>query len=163
MTRQKWCIVQPKSGTIKFDEGLNISKHSEEIEMAKFLNDLFGGELTVLKEANIQGVKTADFLWNNKLWDLKTVTTEKSADSAIRKGLKQIKDNPDGIILDYRNREVSLDSVFKVVDGRTRRGIEESVDIMLVLGKNKVKVYRYKKRKPPRQYGQRFFLNIKIS
>lgn len=137
--------AKPGKGVVTFGEGLNVARHSEEIEIAKFLNKMFGGEITILNEVNVQGVKTADFLWNGKLWDLKTVTTEKAADSAVRKGLKQIKSNPGGIILDYRSQNPSMETLLEVVDGRMRRGIEKDTDIMMIFNETKVKVYRYKK------------------
>lgn len=135
----------PGKGIITLEPGISKKTHADEINMANFLHALFGGNITILKEANLQGVKTADFLWNDKLWDLKSVTSEKAADSAIRKGLKQIKDNPGGIILDYRKQNVSLDKILPVVDGRMKRGIERDTDIMIVLNEKRVVVMRYKK------------------
>ncbi|MGN0649387.1 MAG: hypothetical protein ACI4KM_03040 [Oscillospiraceae bacterium] len=41
----------------------------------------------------------ADYIWNGELWDLKTATTEKSANGLIRKGLQQIAQNPGGYSL----------------------------------------------------------------
>ena len=145
MTSQYYGFANPKKGTITLEAGLEPSRHAEEISMAEYLHTMFGGEITLLNEANLDKVKTADFLWNKKLWDLKTVTTEKAADSAIRKGLKQIKSNPGGIILDYRNREVSLENLLTVIEGRMRRGFEYDTDIMVILDDKTVKVYRYKK------------------
>lgn len=137
--------AKPGKGKVKLEDGLSASRHIEEIEVANFINKMFGGEITVLNEANIQGVKTADFLWNNKLWDLKTVTTEKAADSAVRKGLKQIKSNPGGIILDYRNHSPSMEKLLEVVEGRMKRGIEKDTDIMMIFDEKNIKVFRYKK------------------
>lgn len=145
VTPRYYGTANPGKGTITHEEGFNIARHSEEVEMADFLHKMFGGEITLLNEVNIQDVKTADFLWNKKLWDLKTVTSEKAADSAIRKGLKQIKSNPGGVILDYRKRNISVESLMEVVDGRMRRGIENDTDIMIILDERKIKVYRYKK------------------
>lgn len=145
VTPRYYGTANPGKGTITHEERFSLAKHPEEIEMANFLHNMFGGEIRLLNEVNIQNVKTADFLWNKKLWDLKTVTTEKAADSAIRKGLKQIKSNPGGVILDYRKRNISLESLLEVVDSRMRRGIEKETDIMIILEEKKVKVYRYKK------------------
>lgn len=135
----------PKKGLINKEEGYNSSLHVDEIRMAKLLHNMFGGDITLLNEVNEHAVKTADYLWRGKLWDLKTVTTEKSADSAIRKGLKQIKNNPGGIILDYRNKKISTEELQKVIESRMKRGFEKDTDIMVVLDSKTIKVYRYKK------------------
>ena len=47
-------------------------------------------------------------------WDLKNVTTEKACDHAIRHGLKQISDNPGGIILKFESNDINLDDAIKV-------------------------------------------------
>ena len=47
-----------------------------------------------------------DYIWNNKLWDLKTISNEKAANSALRKGVNQIFDNPGGVMLDCRKFSV---------------------------------------------------------
>lgn len=135
----------PGKGAVARDEGYEGPLHIEEIRMAEFLNKKFGGDIQLLKEANEDHVKTPDFLWNGKMWDLKTVTTEKSADSAVRKGLKQIKENPGGIVLDYRGKSVSEEGVRKAVDSRMRRGYEKDTDIMAIFGDNRIRIYRYKK------------------
>lgn len=145
VTPEYYGKATPKEGSITIEEGLNTAKHIEEINMAEFLHNMFGGDIIVLNEVNQKNVKTADFLWRKKLWDLKTVTTEKASDSAIRKGLKQIKNKPGGIILDYSNRDVSINNLLEVIDGRMRRGFEKDTDIMIILDSTTVKIYRYKK------------------
>ena len=85
------------------------------------------------------------FKWSGKYWELKTVSTEKSANSAVRKGLKQIADNPGGIILNYGNNDISLKEVEKVIDDRVKFNDENSVDIMIIIDQKLIKVIRYKK------------------
>lgn len=75
-------------GLIIYDEKYDIDSHQEEVKMARWIHNTFGGDIRLLTEINEQMIKTADFLWREKLWDLKTVTTEKAANFAIRKGLK---------------------------------------------------------------------------
>lgn len=145
VTPQYFGQAKPGTGGIHYQENYNRKKHVDEINVAQLINDKFGGDITLLNEIKQSGIKTPDFLWEDKLWELKTVTTEKAADSALRTGLKQIKDNPGGVILDYRNQKVSLEEIEKVVDGRMRRGIKEDTDIMIILKDSKIKVYRYKK------------------
>lgn len=135
----------PTVGKIVQEGGYLPELHVAEIRMAERIHSMFGGDITLLNEVNEQSIKTPDYLWRGKLWDLKTASTEKSADSAIRKGLKQIKNNPGGIILDYSGKNISIDELEKVIDNRMKRGITGDTDIMVVLDDKNIKVYRYKK------------------
>lgn len=145
VTAQYFGTATPGRGNITYQEGYDRKKHASEIKMAQLLHDKFGGNIELLDEAKESGIKTPDFLWREKYWELKTVTTEKAADTAIRKGLKQIEKNPGGLILDYRDKKISLESLEQIVDGRMRRGFSRDTDIMVILNKNEIKVYRYKK------------------
>lgn len=134
----------PSKGKIEYDKDYKESKHKEEIEVANLLFNTFGGNIKLLNESNIAGQMMPDYLWNGKLWDLKTVTTEKSADSAIRKGLKQIITNQGGVILDYRGKEINQDILIKTIDTQMKRGHYSTVDIIIMLN-DKIKIFRYKK------------------
>lgn len=96
-----------------------------------------------MPESNQTSTKTPDYLWNDKLWELKSTTTAKAANSALRKGLKQIVNNPGGIILNYSNNDVKIDEVVEVIEKRMRLGRQLSLDI-IILHNNKVeKILRY--------------------
>lgn len=135
----------PGKGQITYEEGYNISKHKDEEATAKWILNTFGGDIKLLTESFDEGVKRPDFEWNGMLWDLKSTTTAKAADSAVRKGLQQIIENPGGIILDYGSNEVSLDVVTKVIDTRMVRSNTATADIIIVQNGQAVKIYRYKK------------------
>lgn len=135
----------PGRGTITYEDGYRAKGHQDEIAMAEWLHRIFGGDIILLKEANLDKVQTPDYMWHGKLWDLKTVTTEKAADSAIRHGLKQIKENPGGIFLDYRGQEIDLFKLQSIINSRMRHSAANSVDIMVILSDESVKIFRYKK------------------
>lgn len=142
-TREYLDGAAPGKGLLTYDADYVVEQHQNEVRMADWLHNTFGGDIRLLTEANEQEVKTADFLWRGKLWDLKTVTTEKAANSAVRKGLQQIRENPGGVILDYRGATIDLDKLSEVVEKRLKwRHDSFSVDIMLVLD-NDVQVWRY--------------------
>ena len=105
----------------------------------------FGGHITVLGESNAEGVKTPDYIWNDKFWELKTPQKPLS-DSLIRKSLKQIKDNSGGIVFDLRNIEESLDSILEKLDYRVGRSKVSDVDVILIMKSGKLNVFRYKKK-----------------
>lgn len=85
-----------------------------------------------------------DYKWNDKFWDLKTCSSEKACDSAIRHGLKQIACNPGGIILDYRSFDADINKIVKNAKSRLRHNNLE-VDIMIIMSNEIIKIYRFKK------------------
>lgn len=139
--RQKF----PGQGKITYGEGYNELIHEDEINFAQLLHNKLGGDITLLNEANIQGVKTPDYIWNGKYWDLKTTSTAKSANSALRHGLKQIKNNPGGVILNYESNNVNLQEVIDEVENRIRQSKKDTykVDVMIVFNQEIVKIIRY--------------------
>lgn len=136
----------PGKGAITYDEGYDLGLHKDEVQTASWLHDTFGGDIALLTESVKAGEKRADYLWNGKLWDLKTATTEKAANTAIKRGLAQIKSNPGGIILNYGQHDISLDELLKVINKRMQWLAEGSgADIMIVKSGRVVKILRYKK------------------
>ena len=136
--------AQPGKGTFAYSDNYRKNKHPDEIEVAEILYDTFGGDMLLIDESIEYSDKMSDYLWNDKYWELKTTSSVKSADSAIRKGLKQIKNNPGGIVLDYRNSKVDYEDLKKVIDSRMKRGSADA-DIMILFKNKNIKVLRYKK------------------
>lgn len=134
----------PGQGKITIDEEYEMERHKEEIEVAKWLHKNIGGDIKVLNESSEDGVKMPDYIWRNKYWELKTTTTEKSANSAIRKGIKQIAGNPGGIILNY-NTEVDIQETIEVIEKRMKGSKPEDIllDIMIVKKAKLMVVIRY--------------------
>ncbi|WP_311492941.1 hypothetical protein [uncultured Megasphaera sp.] len=83
-------------GECIYDKDYDVNKNRNEVIMAQWLYKRFGGNIKLLTAVNEQNKKTPDYLWDGKYWDLKSISSEKAADSAIRHGLKQIADNPGG-------------------------------------------------------------------
>ena len=134
----------PGKGTITYDTDFDQSRHQAEVNFSKWLHKMFGGDIHLLDEVNKDKVQTPDYIWHGKLWDLKTATTEKAADAAIRHGLKQINRNPGGIFLDYRGRMIDLGKL-QSITSRMRHSNADSVDIVVILSDEIAKVFRYKK------------------
>ena len=61
----------PGKGSIIFDEDYSKSGHGDEVSFANWLFEVFGGEIRVLSESEVEGEKRPDFQWNGLLWDLK--------------------------------------------------------------------------------------------
>lgn len=123
----------PGQGKITVDDGYDIELHAEEVNAARWLNKNLGGDIRLLNESSVDGIKMPDYIWNGKYWELKSTSTEKAANSAIRKGIKQIEDNPGGIILNY-NSEINLQEAIEVIEKRMKGSKQEDipVDIMII-------------------------------
>ena len=135
--------AKPHQGVITYDKGYDTNLHTAEIKFADWIHSYYGGNIHLLKEINEHKVSTPDYIWNDKLWDLKSVTTEKAANSAIKKGLKQIANNPGGVILDYGDIDISLDTLQEVIEKRMQWHKDINVDIIIVNKNEAVKILRY--------------------
>lgn len=135
----------PGQGAVEYDEGYKPGKHQEEINIANWLHDTYGGAIRLLNEADEFGVKMPDFEWRGKLWELKTTSTANATDNAVRKAIKQIQDNPGGIILDYGDREIDVDVLLSVISKRVVRCDLDSFDVLILSKGSALKVLRHKK------------------
>jgi len=133
----------PGEGVITRDVDFFEKTHADEIAFADWLLATLGGRIHIYQEHT--GVKCPDYLWNGKLWDLKTVTTEKAAKDAIKSGHKQIKMDPGGVILNYAEHEISMDLLEKEIHDKMKWYKNITIDIMIVQAGRLIRVIRYKK------------------
>lgn len=114
--------AKPRMGKVRYENGYRKKGHKTEIEVANQLRDQFGGKFVLLKEANAQGIKTPDYLWRGKQWELKSISTAKAADMAIRKATKQIAKTPGGVVLQCTG-SINTDELIRIVDDRAVRSV----------------------------------------
>ena len=133
----------PGIGFIKQDPNYDLVRHADEIKTAQWLHKNLGGDIVLLNEVNTYKAMTPDYLWNGKMWDLKTASTEKSANSAIRHGLKQIQENPGGIILNYEENEISVDLLKEILQKRLNASATQNVDIVVLANDKLLTVQRF--------------------
>lgn len=145
VTAEYYGLATPKKGEIVFEGNYKKSLHKNEMKIATVIHNMFGGDIVLLEEINENNTQTADFLWRGKHWELKTPSSEKAAEGLVRKALKQIYNNPGGIILNYLDTEISVEKLLTVIDPRMERSAKQDTDIMIVLKEEEIKVYRYKK------------------
>lgn len=136
-------LASPNTGEMKYGVGFIPKDYPIEVSFANWLHRTLGGNIEILAETKTS--KMADFIWNGKLWDLKNPTTEKAANSLIRKGLKQISGNPGGIFLDCGSNNISLDALEECINKRMKWHKGFGVDIMIIQNGKVTKVLRYKK------------------
>lgn len=136
----------PGIGSIIQDNDFVVKDHQREIAFASWILDTYGGDIRLLQEHNKgKGNYNPDYLWNGRLWDLKTVSTEKSANAALKHGHDQIKLNPGGIMLDFGNNQITKQGLHKVIDERVKWYHNITFDIMVVQKGKTVMLLRYKR------------------
>ena len=137
--------AKPGRGKVTYDKDLDIPKEKEEIKTARFLRDMFGGDVHVRKaQPESEGIKYCDFIWKSKLWELKSPESIKRTDRAVGDGLSQIKKNPGGVILDFQCDEIDLE---RIINGARERmeGSGFNADLMILHKGRLMCVKRYKK------------------
>lgn len=136
--------AHPQNGKIFFEQSYNFSLHEEELIMAKWIFSNLGGNIKLLSEmSGIYGKKQADFEWNGKLWELKTLKSERSIDSALRKAIEQIYNNPGGVILDFGKNKVQLPLIESAVKSRIESSCRFKIDIIIICDGKLRKVLQY--------------------
>lgn len=138
--------ARPQIGILAFEDGYEQSSHTDEIETARWLHMIFGGNLTLLKESTRQGVKTADYLWNDRLWERKGVSSSNfnTINRRVRKAYMQIAGDNGGIILDFTDSKLTMEQAIKIVLQSVERRSRGFADI-IIKKKNVFKVFRAKK------------------
>lgn len=146
VTEEYFRLAAPGQGSITYEDGYKTGKHHVEIEMAKWIQSTFGGDIKLLKEAKTDSVKRPDYLWNNTLWELKGANSISAADKRLQHGIKQIKDNPGGVILNLLE-DMDMISLERQLTRRFYRPESEvgALDLMILLKGSLVKILRYKK------------------
>ena len=135
----------PGVGALTYDEGYRVVHHTEEIKTAQWLHDNLGGDIVLLQE-NLGGEKKPDYLWNQKQWELKSISTEKAADSAVRGALKQIEQIPGGIIIDCGDNVKSFANLQEIVVKRIQRSCHFDIDVLILKDGKLSHVLRYTKK-----------------
>ena len=137
----------PGAGNLIYEEGYRESRHNEEIRVAEWLHNTLGGNIEVLNEKTRFKVKSPDYLWNGKMWDLKTLESVKAADSAIRHGVKQIKNNPGGLILHFHDSQIDLQGLSTIILSRLRRSTSSDLDIIVMQEMTLKQIFHFKANK----------------
>lgn len=98
-----------------------------------------------MKEAGQSyAVSKPDYIWHDHYWELKSLSSPKAVDSALRKAVRQIHDRPGGVILDFGKNTITISSVESAIRSRLEAVCKFSVDIIIVNKGKLIKVLRYK-------------------
>ena len=134
----------PRMGKVRYENGYRQKNHGVEIQVAKQIREKFGGKIVLLRESAVPGVKRPDMMWRKKEWEIKSISSAKAADSALRKAIKQIHGNPGGVIFDATDT-VDLQMLLPVLDARAKRSKTFSADIIVMQNGKFAFARKYKK------------------
>lgn len=142
VTAEYFGTATPGKGTYKQDDNVE----EEDVRMAKTLFQTFGGDIHVKERIdNIKDYKNPDYEWRGKLWDLKTTHTDKAVLSAVKGGLKQIKKNPGGLVIDMLGSDRHIEKTIEHLESRIRQGQVNNLDVILYREGKVVTILRYNK------------------
>ncbi|MCI8857163.1 MAG: minor capsid protein [Clostridiaceae bacterium] len=144
VTNEYFRTAAPGQGTITYDEGYKIGSHQDEVQKAGWLHNTFGGNITLLTESTYRGVKMPDYIWRAKKWELKGAHSINGADKSLQHAIKQIQDNPGGVVLDILE-ELDMTALERQILGRFLRSKIDTLDVILLVNGKLQKIIRHKK------------------
>lgn len=135
-----------EEGTKYHVDGKNVvlDYSDNEKEVAEWLENTLGGEIYMVPRVNKpDGIKTADYLFRDEYWDLKSIegNSNSTLDSAIKKKKSQAKN----FVFDVSNSEISRESMKKQINNIYKNKNRQWVDKILVKRNNDVIVINKRK------------------
>ncbi len=128
----------PKKGKISYPDGFVVKNHENEISTAEWILKNFGGDLHHIKETNVE--YSADYLWNNKLWELKNPISIKNIGKILSKARVQIEKNPGGVILDIVDDENFINEIERKIVSK----LQNNTDVIIKNSDKLIKIVRVK-------------------
>lgn len=144
VTNEYMAKAKPGIGEKSYESGYKKKNHSTEIEIANVLRSNYGGDIVLRKENGVNGVYTPDYQWNGKDWEQKTVSTAKASDNAVRHGIKQIAQNPGGLVISKKSHDIDTVDLVSTIAKRVSQGTIKTVDIIITEDRKRPIVYRMK-------------------
>ena len=135
----------PGKGRTVIHKGFDEERRKADLETAEWIVQSFGGEIRLLEEANIPGILTADFEWNGKQWEAKTISSINSIDKQIRKGSNQVGASSGGLIIDISGRTIKKKEAVDEIVYRLPKRAKGNMDVIIRDGDTFVKALRYKR------------------
>lgn len=116
----------------------------EELEMAYFLENTFGGEIYMLPRINIpEGIKTADYLWNGEYWDYKRING--SGKRTIEDLLKRNEEQACNFILEGTLTKLSDYEIIMQIEKIFSSVTTSFINKIIYIKNNDFKIYKRKK------------------
>ena len=133
--------AKPREG--KFDAPEDREFKNREKENMELIYDNFGGDIEALKELNSQ--KNPDYRWKGRFWEEKEpiAFTLNAIDRSTHTAVKQIRENPGGIVLDIGKSDMPINVVKSKVYERLRGSANFDCDVMVIRGGQIEDIFRY--------------------
>lgn len=111
---EKDSLIRPKG---IFEKEPNFKNQNNEEGIGRWLYDNFGGDIVLREDRNIDNQLNPDYLWNGKLWDLKSPTSPhiSTVRKRVKHGIEQIALNPGGVIIDLSNSILGEEDILKII------------------------------------------------
>ena len=125
--------ASPGIGSITKEPGYIDKDHQEENDFAKWLYNALGGTIIQNKDSKTKGKHFADFTWNGKLWELKTISSSKynTIDQHVRDANKQIASNRGGFFIDISSSKLSIDEMAVFIETSMKRRSIQQTDVLI--------------------------------
>ena len=106
--------------SIAQDDYYDKNDHTKKLEYARWLLKKFDGIVYLVTESDEKNTKSPDFIWDGRLWDLKTPVGcgKRTIDNQFKKIHKQIGNNPGGIIIDCSFTDLDPEYILEAVSKR---------------------------------------------
>lgn len=123
----------------------------DDIEIANFIIQSFGGEIHCLEETPQTG-KMPDSIWNKKYWEFKRPTKINAIDARVRKAQEQLtiassRDGVDigGCVIDISRMNENNNEILKEIISKINSRCKSNQDIMITKNGELICIYRYYK------------------
>lgn len=128
--------------------------HLDEINGAKALSKL-GIDVILRQESDKEYVKNPDYEIFKALWDLKNPKSESSTNKRVQEGFIQIAENPGGVVLDFGNKDIDMDEMWRQVENRINVSGKADIGVFIIRNGEVVgaREYKLKKETTPRPNG----------
>lgn len=122
----------PGAGRIIKEPGYNDKNHKEENDFAIWLHETLGGEIVQNADSKTQGKHFADYYWNDYLWELKTISSDKynTFDQHIRDANKQISTKRGGVFIDISGSKLSIQEAAEMVERSMKNRHIQQTDVL---------------------------------
>lgn len=131
----------PENRNISMDAGYAVADRRNEILIAEWLVNNLGGDIHLLKESEIDGVKTPDYLWRGQHWEAKSASSKTSVDKRLRQSSKQIAGNCGGVVLDIGAKKLSTEVLVNYIRERMAKRLPTGSIVIVKEGSKLVGVY----------------------
>ena len=100
----------------KNNKNIIIDYSYNELMIAYWIERTFGGEIYINPRVNYpKNISTADYLWNNELWDLKELKKSSSLKRAVDNAIKNCEKQCNNFILDLTDCKLNNKEIIKQV------------------------------------------------